>query len=242
MRHRILVVMTGLFLTTGTVGLAPSATTALAARTAPSAPTSTCGGGGHRWYTWAQSGTGTLKGTGAWARTWAHWSVAGHRSGFSDEAVWIIDSHHANNALEVGFLTGLGQMGFSNKMYMYYTIKDGASEHDTFTELPKNTVIWMSASSNGRRSWAFVMDRYLAKGIHYGVAGPRLTYEQAEVNFHDIPMAGGGVGSPLLLEYESAKNLWLHWRFVRGGRQRPYKIKLAQPDRVVEGGNGSHCQ
>ena len=174
-------------------------------------------------------------------RTWTHWNVAAHRTGFSDEAVWILNSHNASNALEVGFVTGRGAKLFSNKMYMYYTTKDGANERDTFVELPKNTVIWISAVSNGHKSWAFVDDRYLAKGIRYGVAGPRITYEQAEVNFHNIPMAGGGPGSPLALEYETAKNQWIDWGFVKGGQNRPYKIQLGQPNRVIEGGNGSHC-
>ena len=79
-------------------------------------------------------------------RTWTHWNVAAHRTGFSDEAVWILNSHNASNALEVGFVTGRGAKLFSNKMYMYYTTKDGANERDTFVELPKNTVIWISAS------------------------------------------------------------------------------------------------
>ena len=49
-------------------------------------------------------------------------------------------------------MTGRGAKLFSNKMYTYYTTKDGANERDTFVELPKNTVIWISAVSNGHES------------------------------------------------------------------------------------------
>jgi hypothetical protein len=240
MRWRVLVVMTGLVLVTGTVSLVPPATAALAARSTAAVPAS-CGGGSHRWYTWAHSGSGTLQGTAAEARTWKHWNVAGHSGGFSDEAVWVINTHNANNALEVGFVTGQGATVFSNKMYMYYTTNNGVHEHDTFTELPKNKVIWMSAVSNGHQSSAFVYKKFLAKNIHYGVGSPRLTYEQAEVNFHNIPMAGGGSGSALALEFKTARGKWFDWGYIKGGRQKPYKIQFFQPNGVIEGGNGSHC-
>lgn len=240
MRRRILIVMSGLTLAAGaSVGLFSHAGYASLAK--PAATASGCGGGADRWYTHARSGQGRLQGTGAEARTWKHWNVAGHASGFSDEAVWLYDANNPVNSLEVGFVTGLGATNFSNKMYSYYTTDDGAHEHDFFTELPRNKVIWISASSNGHRAWAFVYKKYLALGIHYGVARPRVTYEQAEVNFHNIPMGGGGAGASLALEFKSAANAWLDWGYIKGGRQRPYKIELLQPNGAVEGGNGSRC-
>ena len=44
----------------------------------------------------------------------------------------------------------------------------------------------------------------------------------------------------LVLEFKSAGNALLDWGYIKGGRQRPYKIELLQPNGAVEGGNGSH--
>lgn len=124
MRCRVLVVMFSLILAVwATVGMVPQ--TAHASRTKPGKVASTCGGGAHRWHTWAHSGQGRLQGTGAEARTWKHWNVALHQDGFSDEAVWLINANNPTNALEVGFVTGQGENHFSNHMYSYYTTDDG---------------------------------------------------------------------------------------------------------------------
>ena len=201
-----------------------------------------CPYSGVHYYAYGSSGYGSNKGTGAEALTWAHWSLNGHSDGFSDEAVWTIDNNNQNDALEVGFSTGISANGgFSNNMYPYYTLNNGANEYDSFsTELPTNTDIWMSATSNGSQSWAYIYNKYYANGISYGVSTPRLNYEQSEVNYHDIWM-GGGSGSDIALEYQNTSNQWYDWGYITGSADSPYWIDLYQPNGADEGGYGTSC-
>lgn len=219
---------------------APGASAAPAKAARPAAQ---CGYTGLHYYAEAYSGHGTNHGTGAEMRTWSSWSLNGHSDGFSNEAVWSIDYNNQNNALEVGFNTGVGNVGvFSNSMYPYWTINNGGDEHDyTSDALPKNTVIWNSATSDGTHSWAYVNNSLLAE-ISYGVATPRWNYEQAEVNYHDIWM-GGGSGANVALEYQVPSGAWYDWGSISGTADTEYNytIQLYQPNGAVEGGYGKSC-
>jgi hypothetical protein len=188
--------------------------------------------------------------------TWSSWNLDGHgNSGFSDEAVWAIDNNNTNDALEVGFNIGEGATSstYENYMYPYYTINNGGTEIDkTATILPTNSTIWNSATSDGTHSWAYVNSTLVAE-ISYGVSTPRLNYEQAEVNYHDIWM-GGGSGSGLTLSYQSSNNNWYTWGYVNGSTHHyapggnsyspagyGYYIDTAQPATATEGGYGQAC-
>jgi hypothetical protein len=219
---------------------APSASAGSAKASRPDAR---CPYSGVHYYAEGYSGYGSNKGTGADMRTWTHWSLNGHSDGFSDEAVWAIDYNNGNNALEVGFNTGAGNVGvFSNAMYPYWTINNGGDEHDyTSDALPTNTVIWNSATSDGTHSWAYV-NNHLLQEISYGVQTPRWNYEQAEVNYHDIWM-GGGSGSNVAAEYQTSSNSWYDWGYIHGSSDTEYHytIQLYQPNGAVEGGYGVAC-
>lgn len=85
----------------------------------------------------------------------------------------------------------------------------------------------------------------------YGVSTPRWNYEQAEVNYHDIWMAGGG-GSGMTLSYQNTSNQWNNWGTISGSTwwyQIPgtqygtpagwgYYSNVAQPATANEGGYG----
>jgi hypothetical protein len=194
----------------------------------------------------ANSGYGTNKGTGGYQYTWTSWSLNGHSDGFSNEAVWTLDNNNGSNALEVGFSVGRSlNGGYENYQYPYYTINNGNNETDYFgTVLPTGTLIWNSATSDGTHSWAYVNNKFLAE-INYGVATPRLNYEQAEVNYHDIWL-GGGSGSYGAYYYQSAaNNNWYAWGWI--GTQLPnnsgsygYFINRDSSNAATEGGYG-HC-
>jgi hypothetical protein len=216
-----------------------------------------CGYSGYHYYSYAQSGAGTNKGTGAEMLTWTHWSLNGHPSSdypFSNEAVWTLDNNNANDALEVGFITGRANQGsYSSGMYPYYTENNGGCPcgYFTSTNLPTDTVIWNSATSNGSDSWAYVNNKLLAE-VAYGVSTPRLNYEQAEVDYHDIWM-GGGSGSNVALEYQTSSNAWKDWGSIIGGTEASgsagtyspagygYFNETEAPNGTVEGGYGQSC-
>lgn len=220
-----------------------------------------CGYTGYHYYSYAQSGAGTNTGTGAEMQTWTHWSLGGHSSSnsptpFSNEAVWTRDYDNINNAVEVGFITGEANEGtFSNAMYPYYTLNDGACPcgYFTSTSLPTDTVIWNSATSNGTDSWAYVNNKLLAERT-YGVSTPRQNFEQAEVDYHDIWM-GGGSGVNVALEYQTPDNQWHDWGSITGGTERydpvtgtdggaagyGYVNETDAPNGAFEGGYGQSC-
>lgn len=251
----------------GGVTVAAALTVALTVMHSYPAQAAPCPFDGNHYYSVAWSGAGTNKGTGAEMQTWANWSLDGHTSSdspppFSDEAVWTMNGTSltnyscANGAVEVGFITGEATGGgFSNGMYPYYTTNCGncinfsPCDFFTTTNLPTNTVIWNSATSDGTNSWAYVNNKLLAE-IPYGVPTPRFNYEQAEVDYHDIWM-GGGSGSNIALEYQTSSNQWKDWGVINGetghdngsGLISPagygYFNQLDQPNGVVEGGYGS---
>jgi hypothetical protein len=222
------------------------------------------GNGYYRWYATAQSGAGTNQGTGAYMQTWSSWSLDGHPASdgpFSDEAVWTYDENSQDDALEVGFSTGYagGTGTLSNNMYPYFTVNDDqdppADETDfTGTSLPTDTLIWNSATSNGSSSWAYINDTLYGDLANYGVATPRVNYEQAEVNYQDIWM-GGGSGSEILLYYQTPSNAWDSWGFEDTGTDwyntvnentsspagHGYYADANPPDIVTEGGYGQTC-
>lgn len=175
-------------------------------------------------------------------RTWSNWYLSSHADGFSNEAVWTYDANNPGLAVEVGITTGASENGgFSSNMYPYYTLDDGSIEHDWFnTELPTDTVIWVSARDDGTHAWAYIYNKYYAKEIDYSVPTPRVNYEQSEVNYHDIWMAGGS-GSNLALEYMNTSNKWYDWGYIKGSANSPYWIQLYQPNGAVEGGYGTLC-
>jgi hypothetical protein len=210
---------------------------------------------------WARvwSGYGSNKGTGAEMDTWTHWSLNGHPrsdSPFSNEAVWTMTGTSYTNAntsemLEVGFITGLAYEGtFSNGMYPYYTTYDGDCNNGcgyfTSTNLPTGTVIWNSATDNGTDSWAYVNSKLIGE-FYNPIPTPRLNYEQAEVDYHDIWM-GGGSGASSALEYQNSSNEWLDWGSITGvmsptgtdgASYYGYYEDLEQPNGVTQGGYGS---
>jgi hypothetical protein len=221
------------------------------------------GHGSYRWYATDQSGSGSNKGTGGYMQTWTHWSLDGHPTSdtpFSDEAVWTYDQNNGNDALEVGFSTGYGGGSgrLTNNMYPYVTVNNDqnppADETDfQGTSLPTNTNIWNSATSDGHSTWAFVNNRQIAYFANYGVATPRVNYEQAEVNYQDIWM-GGGSGSSMALSYQTPSNQWKPWGAenaatfwvdANGNAHYPaghgYFANATQPNVVVEGGYGQTC-
>jgi hypothetical protein len=222
------------------------------------AEAATCPYNNYHYYSEGWSGTGNY-GTGAEELTWTSWALDGHNdadAGFSDEAVWTIDNNDGSDALEVGFATGYeGETGgFSNAMYPYYTTDNGNNEVDfPGTSLPKDTVIWNSATSNGTDSWAYVNNKLLAK-IVYDVPQPRFSYEQTEVDYHDIWM-GGGSGSNIAAEWQNASGAWNDWAYIDGETQAAdlatgassspagygYFIDLDQPNGAVQGGYGKSC-
>ncbi len=185
-----------------------------------------CPYSGDHYKAQAVSGYGTNKGTGGWMDTWSNWSLDGHTAStgaFSNEAVWSIDHNNFNNALEVGFNVGTGAdtSVFENYMYPYYTLNNGGNERDyVATVLPTNSTIWNSATSDGTNSWAYVNNTLLGgKAISpsYGVATPRWNYEQAEVNYHDIWMAGGSAGlrsKSMFMSCELCLRSWLDMQCV----------------------------
>jgi hypothetical protein len=232
------------------------AVTLMQGQAAQAAP---CAYSGYHYYSNAWSGSGSNKGTGAEMLTWSHWSLNGHSSSdypFSNEAVWTIHGTNlgSNDAVEVGFMTGRANQGsYSNGMFPYYTLNNGACpcKYFTSTGLPTNTVIWNSATSDGTHSWAYVNNQLLAE-LSYCVTTPRFNYEQAEVDYHDIWM-GGGSGSNVALEYQTSGNQWLDWGAISGqteasgsaGTYSPagygYSNYTQQPNGVVEAGYGQSC-
>jgi hypothetical protein len=223
------------------------------------AEAATCPNNGYHYYATAHSGSGNY-GTGAEELTWNTWSFDGHGSAdhpFSDEAVWTMDNNNANDSLEVGFATGYVKEtgGFDGGiMFPYYTLNLGNIEYDfTGTSLPKNTYIWNSATSNGTDSWAYVNDRLLSE-IAYDVPQPRYSFEQTEVNYHDITMGGGG-GSTVTAEWQNGSQQWNDWAYIDGDTafEKPdsgdpsspagygYFIDLTQPNGAVQGGTGKAC-
>jgi len=232
---------------------------ALALLQSGAAQAAVCGYTGYHYYSYAQSGAGTNKGTGAEMQTWTHWSLNGHPSSdspFSNEAVWTRDYNNMSDAVEVGFMTGLAYEGtFSNGMYPYYTENNGncPCHYFTGTSLPTDTDIWNSATSDGTHSWAYVNNKLLAE-LSYGVSTPRQNYEQAEVDYHDIWM-GGGSGADVALEYQTPDNQWHDWGSITGGTERydpstgvdggaagyGYFNETEAPNGAVEGGYGQSC-
>jgi hypothetical protein len=214
--------------------------------------------GTHYWAR-AQSGSGTNKGTGAEMDTWTHWSLNGHPSSdspFSNEAVWTMTGTSYTNAntseaLEVGFATGeLYEGSFSNGMYPYYTENNGncPCHYFTSTSLPTDSVIWNSATDDGTHAWAYVNSTLLAE-LSYPIPTPRLNYEQAEVDYHDIWM-GGGSGASSALEYQTSSNEWLDWGSTTGilsptgtdgAAYYGYYDEVEQPNGVTQGGYGTSC-
>jgi hypothetical protein len=138
-------------------------------------------------------------------------------------------------------------------MFPYYTLNLGSKEYDfTGTSLPKNAYIWNSATSNGTDSWAYVNDRLLSE-IPYDVPQPRYSFEQTEVNYHDITM--GGDGSTVTAEWQNGSGQWNDWAYIDGDTfaEKPgvddqsspagygYFIDLTQPNGAVQGGPGQAC-
>jgi len=218
----------------------------------------TCPNNSYHYYATAHSGAGNY-GTGAEELTWNSWSFDGHGAAakpFSNESVWTMDNNNAYDALEVGFNTGYAAEtgGFdSGIMFPYYTLNDGAIEYDfTGTSLPKNTYIWNSATSNGTDSWAYVNDRLISE-IAYDVPQPRYSFEQTEVNYHDITMGGGG--STVTAEWQNGSGQWNDWAYIdgdtfaedpaNGDQSSPagygYFIDLYQPNGTTQGGPGQAC-
>lgn len=242
-------------------GLLTGATLAPAA-----AHASPCENGGSylHYYATDTSGSGTNKGTGGYMQTWSHWSLDGHPASdgpFSDEAVWTYDKNSGNDALEVGFSTGYGGGSgtLTNNMYPYVTVnndQDPPADETDFqgTSLPTNTNIWNSATSDGHSTWAYVNNKEIAYFASYGVATPRVNYEQAEVDYQDIWM-GGGSGSVMSLSYQTPSNSWntwgaetagTHWYNLQTGAHgspagHGYYSTARQPNVVTEGGYGQSC-
>jgi hypothetical protein len=229
---------------------------ALQALPAAAAP---CAYSGTHYWARAQSGYGTNKGTGAEMDTWTKWSLDGHPSSddpFSNEAVWSMNgtsylTANSNEMLEVGFITGEAYEGsYSNAMYPYYTENNGNCPcgYFTGTSLPTGTVIWNSATDDGTHGWAYVNSKLIAE-VTYGIQTPRLNYEQAEVDYHDIWM-GGGSGASSALEYQNSSNQWVDWGSTTGilsptgsggAASYGYYDDVEQPNGVTQGGYGKSC-
>lgn len=77
------------------------------------------------------SGTGTQYGTAGTSSTPSSGWYNTQPTGFSDEAVWVINES-TQGALEVGWYSGYG-IGcgcFSSGLQYYYTVNNGLNEHD----------------------------------------------------------------------------------------------------------------
>lgn len=142
-------------------------------------------------------------------------------------------------------------------MYSYYTTNNGVNEQDFLGDtIPSGSYIWMSATSDGTSSWAFVNGVELGgRAISYGVKNNIQNYEQAEVNSHDIWM-GGGSGSNVQGHFQTTDNQWHTWNSVGGGTAWLNVVTLnsgspagwgysnwyQQPNGGTEWGQGQSCQ
>jgi hypothetical protein len=79
-----------------------------------------------------------------------------------------------------------------------HPVAAGTCPPSTSVNLPTGSVIWNSATDNGTDSWAYVNNKLIGE-FYNPIATPRLNYEQAEVDYHDIWM-GGGSGASSALE------------------------------------------
>jgi hypothetical protein len=220
-------------------------TCAFFAVTAVRAPAAYASCSGGNYYGRATSGLGSNKGTGARILTWTHWSVPGESGGnFSDEAVWAVYQANTNstNALEAGFFSGWGNgnygggSGYTNGMIPYFTLGNGAQEYDDWGAfLPTNTWIWMSATSDGTHSWAYVNSKSIASPINYGVAFPHWNLAQGETNATNVTM-GGSAGEQMYLYYQTPSNSWYNWGFLNECVDSPYWVATNGTDFFENGG------
>lgn len=181
----------------------------------PAASACTSGGATQRWGATATSGSGTNTGTKATFTSWHSWSVPSP-SGFSDEAVWTINSS-TGKALEGGFFTGLGSnVAWTNGMMPYYTTDNGANEYDYASHyLAIDTSYSMSVQPaiNGNNAIVKVGPWTLPTPGAYTVTTPRVNYMQGEVN-NTCAWLGGGTGQFFYMYYQPASsypNNWSSW-------------------------------